>query len=215
MGYGLIWDRRLDLENEKIEVVWFEIRPKSSKGILIASVYRPPDSSKHLNKDFNELFNSMLTKAMSESKETILLGDMNANFLDNKDNKDLKSIFNVHGLKQMIRQPTRIAESTESLIDIILTNKPVNLVQSEVIPTSIGDHEMIGCARKLNSNHYNARLISCRDYKNYNPELLKTDLRKINWMPFYNESNVNDAWLLLKSTLTNLYNRHAPIIKKN
>ena len=212
---GLIWDRRLDLENEKIEVVWLEIRPKCSKGILIASVYRPPDSSKHLDKDFNELFNSMLTKAMSESKETILLGDMNANFLDNKDNKDLKSIFNVHGLKQMIRQPTRITESTESLIDIILTNKPVNLVQSEVIPTSIGDHEMIGCARKLNSNHYNARLISCRDYKNYNLESLKTDLRKINWMPFYNESNVNDAWLLLKSTLTNLYNRHAPIIKKN
>lgn len=200
------------MENEKIEVIWFEIRPKCSKGILIASVYRPPDSSKHLDKDFNELFNSMLTKAMSESKETILLGDMNANFLDNK---DLKLIFNVHGLKQMIRQPTRITESTESLIDIILTNKPENLVQSEVIPTSIGDHEMIGCARKLNSNHYNVRLISCRDYKNYNPELLKSDLGKINWMPFYNESNVNDAWLLLKSTLTNLYNRHAPIIKKN
>ena len=31
----------------------------------------------------------MLTKAMIELKETILLGDMNANFLDNKDNRDL------------------------------------------------------------------------------------------------------------------------------
>ena len=90
---------------------------------------------------------------MSESKETVLLGDMNANFLDNKNVRDLKSIFNLHGLKQMIWQPTRIAENIESLIDVILTSKPENLVQSEVIPTSIGNHEMIGCARKLNSNH--------------------------------------------------------------
>ena len=43
----------------------------------------------------------MLTKAMSESKETIFLGDMNANFLDNKDNRDPKSIFNVHGLTKL------------------------------------------------------------------------------------------------------------------
>ena len=74
---------------------------------------------------------------------------------------------------------------------------------------------MIGWARKLNSSHYKARHICCRDYKDYNPELLKSDLRKVNWMPFYNESNVNDAWFLLKSTLGKLYNRHAPIIKKN
>ena len=73
---------------------------------------------------------------------------------------------------------------------------------------------MIGFVRKLNSNHYSARYTSCRDYKAYNPELLKSDLGKVNWMPFYNESNVNDAWSLLKSTLSNLYNRHAPIIKK-
>ena len=92
------------------------VQSKCSKGILIASVYRPFDSSKHLNRDFNELFDGMLTKAMSELKETVLLGDMNANFLDNKKDKDLKSIFNLHGLKQMIRQPTRIAENIESLI---------------------------------------------------------------------------------------------------
>ena len=30
-------------------------------------------------------------------------------------------------------------------------------MQSEVIPTSFGDHEMIGCVRKLNSNHYNIK----------------------------------------------------------
>ena len=107
------WVRRLDLENEDIEVLWIEIHPKCSKGILIASVYRPPDSSKHLNKDFNKLFDNMLTKALSELKETILLGDMNANFLDNKDNRDPKSIFNMHGLKQMIRQPTRITKNSE------------------------------------------------------------------------------------------------------
>ena len=42
----ITWERRVDLENKDIEVLSIEIRPKCSKSILIASVYRLPDSSK-------------------------------------------------------------------------------------------------------------------------------------------------------------------------
>ena len=49
---GLSWEHRVDLENEDIEVLCIEIRPKS---VLIVSVYCLPDSSKHINKDLNEL----------------------------------------------------------------------------------------------------------------------------------------------------------------
>ena len=108
------WDRRQDLEDKELEILCIEVWPsrKHSKGILIAIMYRPPDRSKYLRKDFNTRLNSMLTKATEECKETLILGDANVNFIIEKDNKELKSVFSVFGLKQIITQPTRISETT-------------------------------------------------------------------------------------------------------
>ena len=41
---GIRWDRRHDLENDKIEAIWLEIRPKHSKTFLVGIMYRPPDN---------------------------------------------------------------------------------------------------------------------------------------------------------------------------
>ena len=49
----------------------------------------------------------------------------------------------------MVQKPTRITESTETLIDIIATNNSLNLIDNDVIPTSIGDHDMVGCSGVL------------------------------------------------------------------
>ena len=48
---SLKWDRREDLELEEVEVIWLEVKPKKSRGFLVAIGYRPPDTSKYLNKD--------------------------------------------------------------------------------------------------------------------------------------------------------------------
>ena len=206
------WDRREDLEVREIESVWIEIWPsrQHSKGILIATIYRPPDTSKFLHKDFNTLFSSMMTNASGESKEMIVLGDMNVNFLVPGDNKDLKSIFDLFGLKQVIEKPTRITETTRTLIDVVLTNAPANITDTDVIATSIGDHDMPSCVRKINNGHFNPRLITCRDYKTYNAENMKSDLKKVDWAPFYGQRNVNKAWEKMKNILSDIFGRHAP-----
>eukprot|EP00795_Rhopilema_esculentum_P008031 gene8031-13942_t len=210
------WVRREALEDKELEIMWIEVWPsrKYCKGILIAIMYRPPDSSKYLRKDFNARFNSILTKAAEECIETMILGDANINFRIENDNKKLKSIFSVFGLKQIIAKPTRISETTETLIDVILTNYPSNIAEHDVIPTSIGDHDMPGCVRKINNSSFRPRLYTCQDYKNYNPENMKSDLQNVDWAPFYNQINVNEAWLMMKSILQNIFNHHAPRIFK-
>ena len=56
-------------------------------------------------------------------------------------NNDLKMVLTLHGLTLLgLSQPTRVTKSTESLIDIILTNQTRSIVQAAIIPTSIGDH---------------------------------------------------------------------------
>ena len=95
----------------------------------------------------------MLAKVSGKMQETILPGDVNQSILNvnflKQGNKDLKTILGIFGYKQMIQKPTRIAEASETLIDVIVTDKATNVVKTEVTPTGIGDHDMVGCVRKI------------------------------------------------------------------
>ena len=209
------WERRNDLESENIENIWIEIQPNYAKSILICIMYRPPDSSNHLNRNFNTELHEMLSSAAKEDKEMILLGDVNVNYLIPGDNKDFKTILNLHGLKQIITKPTRITEQTKTLIDIIATNCAEKVSDCEVIPASIGDHEMVGCVRKINSRKFAPKVINCRNYKNYDPETMKNELRKLDWSPVFSSMNVNIAWNIMSNYLVTVFNKHAPkIVKK-
>ena len=77
----------------------------------------------------------MLSKISESLQETILLGDLNANFLKQED-KELKAVLRVFGLKQMITKPTGITGSCESLLDVILTNSPASLKAKILISQS-------------------------------------------------------------------------------
>ena len=91
---------------------------------------------------------------------------MNVNYLNSNDHKDVKSIIKLFGFEQIIAKPTRITQSTSSLIDIIATNKPATIKTTDVIPTSVSDHDMVGCVRKVNNFKFNSRTIKCQIYLN-------------------------------------------------
>ena len=38
---GVRWDWRHDLENDNLEAIWLEIRPKHSQDFLVGIMYRP------------------------------------------------------------------------------------------------------------------------------------------------------------------------------
>ena len=73
----LNFQRRTDLENQSVEAVWTLLFIKYSKSILIYITYRSPNSSEHLNENFNDAFNNIPTTAAQEDKEIILFGDLN------------------------------------------------------------------------------------------------------------------------------------------
>lgn len=151
---GLNWKRRMDFEHKSTECIWLEFFVTHSKSFFIACYYRPPNTSKYLSKDFNITFNDSLIAAQCEQKEIILLGDLNANYLKRDDCKELKTIIETNGFDQLVKKPTRITQTTETLIDIIATNNPSTISKVIVEPLSLGDHELIGSMRKLNHIKY-------------------------------------------------------------
>ena len=62
------YHRRLDLELDDIECLWIEVLFPKSKGFLIGFIYRPPDLSKHLSKNFTCNWNKLLRTSLWRTK---------------------------------------------------------------------------------------------------------------------------------------------------
>ena len=64
--------------------------------------------------------------ASLQKQLVILLGDLNMDRLrpETREGKILKDLEDVHGVQCMITEPTRITQTSETLLDVILTNKP-------------------------------------------------------------------------------------------
>ena len=78
-------------------------------------------SSEYLHKDFNKILNEMLENVKLES---IIMGDINVNFLKANDHPDIKATLSLHNYKQLLKNPTRTQSNTATLIDVVLTNNP-------------------------------------------------------------------------------------------
>ena len=211
---GVDYSRRLDLEQSNVELVCLEIFLQHTKPFFVCVHYRPPNSSKHLNKNHIENLQKMLTKLNNENKETIIIGDINVNYLDKTSEKPIKELLALQGLIQCIKGPTRVTDTSETLIDVILSTKPEHLSSIKVIPTSLSDHHAIGCVRKRSNTKLPFETIKCRNYANYNPDELSHNLKHEDWDKVYATQHPEIAWSSMKEILLKNINHHAPIISK-
>ena len=178
---GVPYIPRFDLEKENSETLWLEVCLKCSKSFLVAVVYRPPAGSKHLSNAFESSFENVVSGLTSENKELIITGDMNCDYLKSNEGKSLKTIIKLHGLKQLINSATRITDHSSTLIDIILTIEPANIVKACTIISGLSDHDMVGCIRKINKAKYNPKVINSRNYKNYDSIKINNELESLSW----------------------------------
>lgn len=77
-----------------------------------------------------------------------------------------------NGLKCLIKDPTCITNSSETLIDVILTNKPYLPKQRGVIFPDISDHGLVYGFRKEKVHQLQGKIIIVRSIKNLDVEKL-------------------------------------------
>ena len=90
----------------------------------------------------------MIEISVNEYKETIVLGDVNCDYMKNSAHPEIKNTFTRNCLKQIIKRPTRTTKNTRSLIDIIATRHENNINNYIVFPNSISDHDLTGASIK-------------------------------------------------------------------
>ena len=126
-------------------------------------------------------FQNVIDKIDVENTEFSLLGDFNCDLLSERpdsNTSELLNISNTYNLSQIISQPTRITNTSKSLIDLCFTNYCDKVTVSGAHSLGINDHSLIYLIRKSNNHQVintNYR-VTRSQIKNFNDEDFLNDI---------------------------------------
>ena len=207
----LNFEHRIDFPVGNLETICIEVKPNCSEPFFILAWYRPP---KYETDTLTEM-ETLLRAVESEKKEIILIGDLNCNDLPVEDKnmmiKNLRDLYRVYQMKQLIKEPTRSTVTSATIIDHFATNKPNLIRNSGVFATGFSDHDMIFGIRKVSSRiNREPKIIKTRQLKHYDAQEFRDDLRKIDWEATLEHGDIDKISCEWESKFLFVLDKHAP-----
>lgn len=195
-----------------IEFLWISAKINKNK-VCIGCVYRPPN----VNYKCLQLLEDLLADSLISSDYIFCLGDFNINFLNTSsaEYKFLDNILQGFSLEQLVKNATRSADGSSTLIDLILTNKLNIIINTGTINLpQFSDHHLVFCLVDMpmvrkNNSHW----VLSRDIKNINLREFDVTARRLNWNRLQYFESIDEKVSYLESKITTLFNIHAPIRK--
>jgi len=203
--------RRLDLELSSIECLWLEIRSTLSPPFLVGFIYRNPASHNNWFDDFEQ----MMDRVNSCNLNTFILGDFNIDLLIPQ--PQWSNFINMFGLTQMIKNPTRITNTSSTLLDHIYTNNINAVSKSFVSNICMSDHRPIICELSFKTPKSNLKghtYYTYRNFKHFSYDAYLRDLSFINFNQIMSCINPDEAADLFMKLLLSVVDLHAPLKKK-
>ena len=112
----------LKIRDDDYEGVWAEITNEKSKNIVCGCIYRHPSAN---SSTFNVYIRKCLSILQKEDKEVYISGDFNIDLLKYNSNNYYKEFYDLmtsYVFLPLINDPTRVTETTATIIDNIYTN---------------------------------------------------------------------------------------------
>ena len=118
----------------------------------------------------------------------------------------------LHGMKQVITEPTHILENSFSCIDLIFSNQPNLITDSGVHPTlhSKCHHQIIYSKLNLKIEyrpHYNRKIWNCSRSET---DLINRSIGSFNWSKLFSGKNVYEQVELFNKILLNIFHNFIP-----
>ena len=142
--------------------------------------------------DINRTLEQLKTNSWAQSK-FIIGGDYNINLLNSNSDISLEFIDNVHSLSlhPVISLPTRVADSSSTLVDNFLCDMSLLPIHTNVLKTDIRDHCLIEL--KIDTPIPNKN-VSKRNYSNKNKIKFTNNICMTSWDTLYKYSDVDLAF---------------------
>ena len=174
-----------------ISELWMQVQHKTFKSFLLCVTYKPPDCNVACFEDFRDRY----TQALVYGLPILVVGDLNCDLLvSSSKSRTLNNLYTSVNMKQLITQPTRVTETSKSLIDVIFTSNPAIIVDSGIVETHISDHFLVFTELNLTMPKPPAAYVVARSYKYYDPQSFLSDLNKIHWY----ENILSDCFISIK-----------------
>ena len=122
----------------------------------------------------------------------------------------LNCILDIYIIDQLINEPTRITNYSQTLIDPCLINVPSKTIKSGVDHISISDHSLVLMTYKTNLERIGSRIIQTRCLKNFNRDNFLKDMEQKRWCYVNTNTDPKDMWATWKSLLMECIDKHAP-----
>ena len=172
-------------------------------------MYRHPRSTV----DFYQYFEDFLIQIDNPRYDSVLTGDFNIDYSKVNDQSSpackLNELLSTYGLSQTIKSPTRITDSSSTIIDLTITN--TKNYTSGVGVVSVADHLLNFIILDSESTRTNHRFVTSRNFKNLDPKKLVEDLNFVPWHVIECFDNINDIWDTWKLLFDDVVKNHAPL----
>lgn len=198
------------MPQSETEQLWIEICHEN-KTFAVGVIYRPPN---FLVNSFFSNFEDALNLLIPKYDHILCGGDFNIDYfqIESSANKCLHNILYTYELTQIIDKPTRITDSSSTLLDYIICSKNLKIISTNVCDISeISDHQLISCILDHNKIQVKPFMYTFRDLKNLNHDNLLNDFCNIPTGSVYQSDNINDKITVLNNLILDLFDRHAPV----
>ena len=97
-------------------------------------------------------------------------------------------------MKNLIKAPTRIDKSSETLLDLIITGDSSKILKAGTEELSISDHKIIYCIVKLHRERKSPQIRTVKNYKNLKVDELKQVVECTPWWVSNISDDMDDVW---------------------
>ena len=200
-----------DLTNfNNTEVVWVRIDNKSSPSFYVSCVYNPKADDENYYQCMLNNFENVLAK----NKEIVILGDLNINYIfdENLCENQAHFIETLLCCKQLIVEPTRVTQSSQSVIDHIYTTMPHNHLDHGILKYTLSDHYFLFTTLKCRRQASPPKRIHKKDYNGININDFIRDLMDIGlYSGVIDAKSTSDAWRDWSNAFNTVVSKHVKI----
>jgi hypothetical protein len=198
---------------KQLETILLQLRIGQRQFALI-SAYKPPSVD---NNAFTTELSMVLDEAFLLSENIVCTGDLNSDLLqplsNNKQGKCLLDICDIYDLDSLINKPTRVSENRSSCLDVILTNVPAFMGDSDVVETGLSDHYLVYTVLNIKPMRPKSEPLIKRSLKNFNQKAFLEDLSKVPFSTAYIFDDSDDVYWCWETLYNQVLDDHAPIRK--
>jgi hypothetical protein len=190
---------------EKVQAIKFNIKRQHVKSITFIAINRVSDTPQSFLKEIEE-------EMCNSQNELYVIGDLN---IDQLKVNDLYPIIRKAGMKQLIKEPTRVTDSSKTLIDLIITNSSKSDYHtSGVTRNALSDHDIIYSVRKQKKQFKkNVEVREVRNFKNIDEEKVKDMINNAPWWALQMSNDVDRMFDIYCEIIKIIMNKCIPLKK--